>query len=71
MAKAVTIIGWILLIAGAGFVVLGLAGIAMSEGVWAALQTLNPFNIANFLVTVLTLAPGILLVTWGNKLKEK
>lgn len=71
MAKVVTVLGWVLLLAGAGLVLLGLAGIAMTDGVWAAIQTLSPFNIANFVVTVITLAPGILLITWGQKLSEK
>lgn len=70
MAKVVTGLGWILLVAGAGLIVVGLAGIAMTDGVWAALQTLSPFNIANFVVTVITLAPGILLITWGQKLSN-
>jgi hypothetical protein len=71
MAKAVTVLGWVLLVAGAGLVLLGLAGIALTDGVWAAIQTLSPFNIANFVVTVITLAPGLLLITWGQKLAEK
>ena len=71
MAKVVTILGWVLLAGGAGLVLLGLAGIAMTDGVWAAVQTLSPFNVANFIVTAITLAPGILLITWGQKLKEK
>lgn len=71
MAKAVTVLGWVLLVAGAGLVMFGLAGIAMTDGVWAAIQTLSPFNIANFVVTVIALAPGILLITWGQKLTEK
>lgn len=71
MAKAVTVLGWVLLAAGVSLVLLGLAGIAMTDGVWAAIQTLSPFNIANFVLTVLTLAPGILLITWGQKLADK
>lgn len=71
MARAVTILGWVILAGGAGLILLGLAGIAMTDGLWAAIQTLSPFNIANFLMTVVTLAPGILLITWGQKLDEK
>lgn len=71
MAKVVTVLGWILLLAGVGLIMVGLTGIAMTDGLWAALQTMNPFNIANFVVTVITLAPGILLITWGQKLSNR
>jgi hypothetical protein len=71
MAKSVTMLGWALLVAGAGLILLGLAGIAMTDGVWAAFQTLSPFNISNFVMTIITLAPGILLITWGQKLRDR
>lgn len=71
MARVVTILGWVLLAGGAALVLLGLAGIAMKEGLWAALQMLSPFNVTNFIATAITLAPGIALIMWGQKLKEK
>ena len=71
MAKIVTLVGWVLLLAGVGLLIVGYSGVAMSDGVWAALQMANPFNIANFVVTVISLAPGILLITWGRKLSDK
>lgn len=71
MARAVTVLGWVFLAGGVGLILLGLVGIAMTDGVWAALQTLSPFNVVNFIATVVTLAPGIVLITWGQKLKEK
>jgi len=71
MAKAVTYLGYLLLAAGIALVVVGLAGIAMKDGIWAALETLSPFNIANFVVTAITLAPGIALITWGQKMRER
>ncbi|WP_133484766.1 hypothetical protein [Aliiroseovarius marinus] len=71
MARAVIIFGWIVLGLGVALVLLGLAGIAMNDGIWAAIQMLSPFNVMNFIATVITLAPGIALITWGQKLKEK
>lgn len=71
MAKAVTFLGYLLLVAGLGLIVIGLAGVAMKDGIWAAMQMLSPFNIANFIVTVATLAPGIALITWGQKMRER
>jgi hypothetical protein len=71
MARAVIILGWALLLAGAGLILLGLVSIALIDGVGAVRETLNPFNIANFVAMVITLAPGILLISWGEKLAEK
>lgn len=71
MARAVTVLGWVFLLGGAGLVLLGLVGIAMTDGIFAALQTLSPLNVVNFITTVITLAPGILLIAWGRNLQEK
>ena len=71
MARIVTFLGWVLLLGGGAIIAFGLAGIAMTQGLWAALQMLSPFNIINFITTVITLAPGIALIAWGEKLKEK
>ncbi|WP_265500737.1 hypothetical protein [Paracoccus beibuensis] len=71
MAKAVTVIGWVLLAAGGGAVLLGLAGIAITEGVGAVVRTVNPFNIAGFVAIVATLAPGLLMLMWGERIAER
>lgn len=71
MANAITYLGYLLLAVGIAFILVGLAGIAMNDGIWAALETLSPFNIANFVVTAITLTPGIALITWGQKMRER
>jgi len=71
LAKTVTALGWVLLVAGMGLIGMGLYGIWLSDGFWAAAETLNPFNVANFLLTIVTLAPGLLLIALGNKLGGK
>lgn len=71
MAKAVTYLGYLLLAAGIALIVVGLVGIAIKDSVWAALETLSPFNIANFVVSAITLAPEIALITWGQKMRER
>jgi len=71
MAEFVKVLGWALLAGGVLLIVLGLVGIGMKDGLWAAIETLNPFNIANFVMTVITLAPGILLLAWGDMLSRK
>jgi hypothetical protein len=63
-------IGYFLLIAGVGLVLFGLAGIFVTRGFIAMLETLNPFNIWNLIMTGLTLAPGLLLIFWGGKIQQ-
>lgn len=71
MARAVSLLGWAFLVGGICLVVIGLAGIAVREGLWAALQMLSPFNIVNFIAVMITLAPGLLLIRWGEHLAKK
>lgn len=71
MARIVTFLGRVLLIGGCALIMVGLAGIAMKQGLWAALEMLSPFNLVNFIAMVITLAPGVALIAWGEKLKEK
>lgn len=71
MAKVVTVLGWVLLAGGIGLVLIGYGGVAMTQGVWAAIQLANPFNIANFILTVIALAPGLLLLKWGSTIKDR
>ena len=71
MHKIISVLGWALLIAAIGVILVGLVGVAMTQGVWAALQMMSPFNYVNFIVTVATLAPGFLLIVWGEKLRDR
>jgi hypothetical protein len=51
---------------------MGLIGIALRDGIWAAIQMLNPFgSIINFAVMLVTLAPGAALIAWGDNLRDK
>ena len=57
-----------------GFVLLILAGIAgtwMKGGFSAVQDLLSPFNVVNWVVTVITLAPGLGALAWANNLKAK
>lgn len=71
---------WIKVLKGFGYVWLTLAGILIFVGivgVWmkngfsGVLELLSPFNILNWLVTVITLAPGIAALMWAEKLQAK
>ena len=70
MAKIVIILGYALLCVGVGIILVGWAGVFMRDGLWALLEMLNPFNVVNFIMQVLTLAPGLLLLAWGEKLRD-
>ena len=41
------------------------------EGFGEIQRILGPFNISNFIVTALTLLPGMGLLNWSKKIKEK
>jgi hypothetical protein len=71
---------WIKVLKGFGYVWLTLAGIVIFVGivgVWmksgfsGVQELLSPFNILNWLVTVVTLAPGIAALMWAEKLQTK
>ena len=71
---------WIKILNGFGYVWLILAGIAifigiigvwMKSGFSAVQDLLSPGNVINWLVTVVTLAPGIAALAWAKKLEAK
>lgn len=71
MARLVLFLGWVVLLAGIGLVVVALVGIALRDGIWAALWMLSPFNVINFIVTALTLAPGLAIIAVGQRLAQR
>lgn len=55
-----------------GLVILvGIAGVWMKSGFSAVQDLLSPFNVVNWLVTAVTLAPGIASLMWAEKLKKR
>jgi len=65
------IFGYIWLILASLFIIVGIVGVWMNEGFSGVQELLSPFNVVNWIVTVLTLAPGLGALTWANKLQEK
>ena len=53
------------------FILTGIVGVWMDEGFSGIQQLLSPFNIANWIVTVITLAPGMGLLMLSRKLQDK
>lgn len=71
---------WVKLAKGFGYVWLVLAGLLifisilgiwMKGGFGAVQDTLSPFNVLNYLVTAILLAPGIAALIWAEKQEKK
>ena len=66
-----TALGVLLLTLAIGLTVVGLYGIWQEDG-WRGVEwALSPFNIVNFIVMIVSLAPGIGLMILGAKIKGK
>jgi hypothetical protein len=60
---------WLIL---AGLLILaGIIGVWMKDGFSGVQHFLSPFNVVNWVVTVITLAPGIGLFMLSEKLQSK
>jgi uncharacterized BrkB/YihY/UPF0761 family membrane protein len=62
MVKFVKILGYVLLVAAALFIVTGYVLIAVNEGFGKLQEILSPFNIWTYGAVIVTLAPGIALI---------
>lgn len=71
---------WIIVLKAFGYIWLtlafilifvGIVGVWMKEGFSGVQTLLSPFNVANWIVTVLTLAPGIGALALVSKLQDK
>lgn len=65
------ILGYIWLVLAGLLILAGIIGIWMKEGFGGVQELLSPFNVINWIVTFLTLAPGIGLLMLSDKLKSK
>lgn len=65
------VLGYLWLIIAGIVIFIGIVGIWMKEGFSGVQQLLSPFNIANWLITVITLAPGIGLLIVSDKLRQR
>jgi hypothetical protein len=66
MAKLIKVTGYALLIAGAWWIVDGLAGFYKQWGVSGLADVLSPFNVWNLIAVVATFAPGVLFIGIGE-----
>lgn len=65
------VLGYIWLVLAGLLILVGIAGVWMKEGFSGVQDLLSPFNVANYIVTIITLAPGIGLLMLSNKLQDK
>ena len=64
-------LAYVWLSAATVLILAGYYGVWMKGGFSAVQELLSPFNVVNWLVTILTLAPGFVALAWANKLKNK
>jgi len=70
-AKIIHVIGVIYVWLAGLFILINMVIILVNEG-WVKIQEiLSPFNVGNYIVTIITLAPGLGLVMWSDKIKKK
>lgn len=65
------VFGYIWLTAAVLLILAGIAGTWMKGGFSAVQELLSPFNVVNWIVTVITLVPGLGALAWAEKLKAK
>jgi len=69
--KVLKIFGYIWVTLAAVLILVGIVGVWMKGGFSAVQELLSPFNIVNWIVMVITLAPGIAALMWAEKLSQK
>jgi len=70
-ATVLKVFGYVWCVLAGLLILTGIVGVWMSEGFSGVQRLLSPFNISNWIVTIITLAPGIGAIMWADKIKEK
>jgi len=65
------VLGYIWIALALLLILTGIVGVWMDEGFSGVQQLLSPFNIGNWIVTIITLAPGMGLLMLSKKLQDK
>jgi len=69
-ARGLRFMGSVLLLAGIALIAFGSIGVLMSKGIVEFLKLLSPFNIINYIVMFVVLAPGLALKTWAHHMGQ-
>jgi len=65
------VFGYIWLTAAVLLILAGIAGTWMKGGFSAVQELLSPFNVVNWIVTVITLAPGLGALAWPRNSRRR
>ena len=65
------VFGIVWLTAAVIIILFGIGGVWLNGGFSAVQELLSPFNIINWIVTIITLAPGLGAIALSNKLKVR
>ena len=63
--------GYVWLTAAILIILAGIVGTWMKGGFTSVQELMSPFNVTNWVVIVITLAPGMGTLVWADKLKAK
>ena len=69
--KVIGVIGKVYLFLASLFIIVNLVFIFLNEGFGKIQEIMSPFNLPNFILTIITLAPGLGLMMWSEKIKNK
>jgi hypothetical protein len=64
--KVLKLLGYVYLFLAIAFILMNLYVVWVNEGFSVVQEILSPFNITNWVVTILTIAPGYLLLIISN-----
>ncbi len=65
------VLGYIWLMFASLLISVGIVGVWMKEGFSGVQDLMSPYNVTNYIVTVITLSPGIGLLMLSEKLQSK
>jgi hypothetical protein len=69
-ARLLRIVGWGWIWVAAAVIVVSYASLWYRNGFFAVAEMLSPFNVLNWIVTVATLAPGLVLLRLAERLGQ-
>jgi hypothetical protein len=64
------VLGYVWLVLAGLLISVGIVGVWMKEGFPGVQDLLSPFNVTNYVLTIITLAPGIGLLILSDKLQK-
>jgi len=70
-ASTFKVIGYICLVLASLLILSGIIGVWEKDGFSGVQDLLSPFNVLNYIVTAITLAPGIGLLMFSYRLQNK